>query len=142
MTDRESVYRALFERLAGTSGVIRASRRLRHWSDVPPIDQPALFQVQKRETPQQDEGLPTRWRLAVDVYLYAHAGADGDAVPAATLNALIDAIEAALAPEPSSGAQTLDGRVAHCWIAGAIQTDEGALGAQAVAIVPIEILVA
>ncbi|HJS32696.1 MAG TPA: hypothetical protein VJ924_11915 [Alphaproteobacteria bacterium] len=142
MIDREAVYRALFDRLAGTSGVIRASRRLKHWTDVAPVDQPALFQVQKRETPRQDEGLPTRWRFAVDVYLYAHAGADAGAVPAATLNALIDAIEDALAPDPASGVQTLDGRVAHCWISGAIETDEGALGPQAVAIVPIEILVA
>jgi hypothetical protein len=31
--------------------------------------------------------------------------------------------------------------VKHCWISGAIETDEGVLGGQAVAIVPIEILV-
>jgi hypothetical protein len=60
------------------------------------------------------------------------------------LNPLLDAIAAALAPTGAdlvAGAQTLGGLVKHCWISGAIETDEGALGGQAVAIVPVEILV-
>jgi hypothetical protein len=35
----------------------------------------------------------------------------------------------------------LGGLVQHCWIAGRITTDEGVLGGQSVAIVPVEILV-
>ena len=38
--------------------------------------------------------------------------------------------------------QTLGGLAAHAWTAGKIETDEGVLGGQAVAIVPVEILVA
>ena len=57
------------------------------------------------------------------------------------LNPLLDAVEAALAPDPVGHVQTLGGLVSHCWIAGRIQTDEGVPGGQAVAIVPVEILV-
>ena len=38
--------------------------------------------------------------------------------------------------------QTLDGLVMGCRIDGKIETDEGALGAQSVAIVPITVLTA
>ena len=36
--------------------------------------------------------------------------------------------------------QTLGGLVSDCWISGKIETDEGALGGQAVAIIPIEMI--
>ncbi|HXP74621.1 MAG TPA: hypothetical protein VN823_10790 [Stellaceae bacterium] len=57
------------------------------------------------------------------------------------MNPLLDAIETALAPDLVTNVQSLGGLVAHCWIAGKVETDEGVLGGQAVAIVPIEILV-
>ena len=76
----------------------------------------------------------------VDFYVYGQAP-DELTAPATVLNPLLDAIEAALAPPASSNVQTLGGLVCHAWIAGKIETDEGALGGQAVAIVPIEILV-
>jgi hypothetical protein len=57
------------------------------------------------------------------------------------MNPLLDALTAALAPpNPVENVQTLGGLVAHCWIEGGIQTDEGVLGGQSVAIVPIRIL--
>ena len=137
---REAIYEALFARLTAAAGFATASRRLRHWSDVGPAEQPALFQVQKSETARRDAGLPPRWTLAVDLFVYAQAPDD---VTAATtvINPLLDAIEAALAPDPVTNVQSLGGLVAHCWIAGKVETDEGVLGGQAVAIVPIEILV-
>jgi hypothetical protein len=63
--------------------------------------------------------------------------------PASVLNPLIDALEAALAPLPMNGVwQNLGfpASVMHTYINGTIETDEGALGDQAVAIVPVEIL--
>ena len=61
--------------------------------------------------------------------------------PSSVMNPLLDAVTAALAPDnPINTAQTLGGTVAHCWIEGAIETDEGTLGDQAVAIVPVRIL--
>ena len=140
--NREPIYAALFALVSGAAGFATASRRLRHWSAVEAAEQPALFQVQKRETAQQAEGTPTLWRAALDLYVYCQAPDDTTA-PTVVLNPLLDAIEAALSPQGAdavAGVQTLGGLVKHCWIAGAIETDEGTLGGQAVAIVPIEIL--
>ncbi|HLJ52130.1 MAG TPA: hypothetical protein VKT24_02020 [Rhizomicrobium sp.] len=134
---REPIYAALFALLSAAAPFVTASRRLRHWSDVGPAEQPALFVVQKSETAERRAGLPAKWRASVDVYVYAHAP-DDQAAPSTSLNPLLDAIEAALAPV--SAIQTLGGLVAHAWIAGKIETDEGVLGGQAVAIVPVEIL--
>ncbi|HUC62653.1 MAG TPA: hypothetical protein VMF53_11935 [Alphaproteobacteria bacterium] len=138
---RETIYAALFALVSSLPGVAFASRRLKHWSDVAPALQPALFMVQKREQPKEARGLPTHWTFTVDLYLYANSGADPNAIPAQALNALIDALEAALAPDPVSGVQTLGGLVTHAWLdPSGIETDEGVLGDQAVAIVPVQIL--
>jgi hypothetical protein len=139
---REPLYAALFALLSGTGAFTTASRRLRHWSDVEAAEQPALFLVQKRESAKAAEGSPPVWRAEIDLYVYCQAP-DDETAPAAVLNPLIDAIEAALAPQGpdlARGTQTLGGLARHCEISGAIETDEGALGGQAVAIVPIEIL--
>ncbi|MFK7088682.1 hypothetical protein AAFM71_07680 [Chromobacterium violaceum] len=140
--NREAIYSALFERLKAIPGLRTTSRRLRHWSDVDASQQPAMFQAQVRESPipgDPSRGLPTKWTLSADVYVYART--DGDQAPGTVLNPLLDAIEAALQPDnPVLRAQTLGGMVEHCWIDGDIETDEGALGDQAVAIVPIRIL--
>ncbi len=137
---REPIYAALFATLSAAAPFVTSSRRLRHWSDVGPAEQPSLFLVQKSETAQRRKGLPPKWTLAVDLFVYARA--PDDVTSAATvLNPLIDAIESALAPTSPTTTQTLGGLVEHAWIAGKIETDEGVLGGQAVAIVPIEILV-
>jgi hypothetical protein len=140
--NREPIYEALFALLAAAAPFATAGRRLRHWSDVAASEQPALFQVQRKETAKPQEGSPTVWRADVDIYVYCQAP-DDETAPATVLNPLLDALEAALAPQGAdalAGAQTLGGLVKHCWIGGTIETDEGALGGQAVAIVPVEIL--
>lgn len=141
--NREPIYAALFALLVEAAPFQTASRRLRHWSTVEAAEQPALFQVQKREAAKEAEGAPTQWRAEIDVYVYCQAP-DDETPPASVLNPLLDAIELALRPSGADmalGVQTLGGLARHCWISGAIETDEGALGGQAVAIVPIEILV-
>ena len=142
MISREPIYAALFARLAAAAGFVTAERRLKHWSDVAPAEQPALFQYQKGESAAVKAlGAPTVWTLRVELYLYAHSG-DPHAAPATMLNPLIDAVEAALSPNAATGMQDLGlpAMVQHAYIAGKVQTDEGALGDQAVAIVPVEIL--
>jgi hypothetical protein len=86
-------------------------------------------------------GAPTVWTLAVDLYVYAHSS-DPYLPPAMLLNPLLDAVEAALAPAAATGVQDLGlpAQVQHAYISGRIETDEGVLGDQAVAIVPVEIL--
>lgn len=142
--NREAIYGALYALVAGAASFATTSRRLRHWTDVPAAEQPALFQVQKSESARTRRGQPTEWTLAVDLYLYCQAPDDTTA-PSTVLNPLIDAVAAALAPKGldlATNVQTLGGLVSHCWIAGKIETDEGALGGQAVAIVPLELLLA
>jgi hypothetical protein len=142
MIAREPIYAALFERVARAADFAAVSRRLRHWSDVAPAEQPALFLAQRSETATvKTLGAPIVWTLAADFYLYVRAS-DPYAAPAALLNPLIDAIEAALAPAAATGIQDLGlpAMVQHAYIAGRVETDEGVLGDQAVAIIPVEIL--
>jgi hypothetical protein len=86
-------------------------------------------------------GAPIVWTLYAEFYVYAHSS-DPYLAPAAILNPLLDALEAALAPSPTTGIQNLGlpQMVQHAYIAGKLQTDEGVLGDQAIAIVPVEIL--
>ena len=142
MIAREPIYAALFELVSNAAGFATIDRRLRHWSDVAPAEQPALFQCQTRETAAiRTLGAPIVWTLAVELYLYAHSS-DPYRAPATVLNPLLDAVTAALAPDPTTGIQDLglSAMVRHAAIAGKIDTDEGVLGDQAIAIVPVEIL--
>jgi hypothetical protein len=137
---REPIYAALFALVSTAANFVTVSRRLRHWTDVGAAEQPALFLIQKSENAEERRPLPVKWRATVDLYVYAQAP-DELTAPATIINPLLDAVEAALAPDPVTHVQTLGGLVQHCWIAGRITTDEGVLGGQAVAIVPLEILV-
>ena len=142
MISREPIYSALFALLETAANFAVVGRRLRHWSDVSPAEQPALFMAQKTEIATTKAlGAPTVWTLSVDLYLYVHSS-DPYLAPAAVLNPLLDAVETALAPSAATGIQDLGlpGQVEHAYINGKIETDEGVLGDQAVAVVPVEIL--
>jgi hypothetical protein len=142
MIAREPVYRALWALASGSAAFASSNRRLRHWSDVGPAEQPALFMSEKGSLAKVKAlGAPVIWTLYAEFYIYAHSS-DPIHAPASILNPLIDAIEGALAPAPATGIQHLGlpGIVQHAYIAGKIETDEGTLGDQAIAIVPIEIL--
>lgn len=139
--NRESIYQALFAKLSAVSGLKTKSRKLRHWSDVSANEQPALFQAQKTESIARTPGLNARHTLYADVYVYVKT--TGTTSPSTQMNSLLDAIEAALEPDnPIKNRNTLGGLVEHCAIEGSIETDEGTLGDQAVAIIPIVIFTA
>jgi hypothetical protein len=144
MINREQIYAALWTLASGSAQYATANRRLRHWSDVSPAEQPALFMSEKGGTGVVKVwGAPTAWTLYVDFYIYAHS-TDIYTPPASILNPLIDALEAALGPvNPVAGTWQnlgLPSMVQHTYVAGKIETDEGVLGDQAVAIVPVQIL--
>jgi hypothetical protein len=142
MIDRELIYSALWILGSGASRFATANRRLRHWTDVGPADQPALFMSEKGgRAAIQGLGAPIVWTLYADFFIYVQSS-DPYAAPAIVLNPLVDALERALAPSPATGLQNLGlpDMVSHAYIAGEVETDEGLLGDQAVAIVPIEIL--
>ena len=137
---REPIMAALALKLASISGVVTFSRILRHYNELRPADQPAVFLAPRTQMAFRKRGFPAVWTIDVSVYVYVKRTGN-DIVPDTILNPLLDAIEAALAPAVSAEVQTLGGLVDHCWIEGAIETDEGVLGDQAIAIVPIRILV-
>lgn len=138
--NREDIYAALFALLGKLPGVLTSSRQLKHWDDVNEF--PAVFQSQKTEIANKSgRGIPTRWTLLVDIYVYVKVETGQPSSPA--LNEMLDYITDALAaPEPIDNKQTLGGLVEDCWIDGQITTDEGTLGELAVAIIPVHIIVA
>jgi len=143
---RENVYAALFALLQQATGIPTCSRRLLHWSDVPPASQPALFLTMVGETFGPIHGLPPKRTLKARIWLYTYSSPDLATAPSTQINELLDAIEAALTPvEPSPDGlglvQTLGGLVYHCWIEGNIETDEGYLGPQGVCVIPISIMI-
>ena len=142
MISREPIYAALFALVSNAAGFVTTSRRWRHWSELTPAEQPALFLRQRSEAATEPTlGAPTVWRLRVDLYLYAHSS-DPFATPASVLNPLVDAVEAALAPLVATGVQNLGlpDTVQHAYIVGRIITDEGVLRDQIAIVIPVEIL--
>lgn len=138
---RETIYAALFAKLeavktAGT--LVTAARRWKAPTLVAAEDQPAAFQAQVRETAQMQTGSkgPRKWKLQVEWHVYVNVGEDPAASTAEAINPILDALDAELEADP-----TLGGLVQHCRVVGEIQTDEGVLGPQGVAVMPIDITV-
>src|SRR3970040_1642286 len=146
---RDTIYAALLQlwsnlTVGGSPAFKTATRKVKIWELVAAEDQPALLQLQRRETVTKPRGLPAKWTLSIDLYLYVHTGANTDQtiVPSQLLNPLMDAIEAALViDDRSNDACTLGGIVSHCFIDGAVEIFEGNLGDELVAIIPIVVVV-
>ena len=138
--NRENIYAALFTALSAGGGFNTKSRRLQHWDDVQAAEQPAFFISQTGESAETVTGQPTKFRLQVDVYIYAKI--QSGAVPGTTMNPLVDAVCNILnTPHPISGKQNLGlPEVSYARVEGNIQVDEGTLDGQAVAIIPVVIL--
>jgi hypothetical protein len=144
ITSRETIMAALLARLQTTAGVVTVSRRVKLWTDVPPAEQPAIFIAEHGEdVAHRSENTPGLVTIGVDLFVYVYTGEPGG-VPATTLNTVLDAIDAALAPSGADmvrGRQTLGGLVSHCFVNGSVFKDPGDLDNQGLAVVPIKILV-
>lgn len=138
--NREAIYAAAFAQLGAIPGFRTVSRRLKHWTDVPRVDCPAAYFVQRNEVCSVTRGQPRQWMLNVDVILYAYAESTDDASPMVILNPLMDAVCARFNPDPVTGTVTLGGLAYHSQVSGSIETDEGTLGELAVAVIPITIV--
>lgn len=148
---REAVFEALFALVSegeglpgrvtwnqGQDGFAYTSRRVRPWDDVPA--QPALMQAEHEEELAQVSGLPPKRTLKAAWMVYHQAGADSAAIPAIVTNQVLDALEAALAPDDPSGACTLGGLVHHCFLDGKVFKASGDLDGQALVVAPITLL--
>ena len=135
---REDIYGALFSLVSTAPGLVTFSRKLQHWNDVPSSQRPALFQAQKSETAVNTTGIPTKWMLNVDLYIYVSTlGANS---PGEILNPIIDFVTHVLDYPFPGQPQTLGGLVQWARVDGTIETDEGTLGADAIAIIPVQML--
>jgi hypothetical protein len=95
---RETIYTALWDLAAAAGNFASVNRRLRHWADVAPAEQPALFMSEKGgHAAVKALGAPIVWTLHAEFYLYVHSS-DPYLPPASILNPLLDALDAALAP--------------------------------------------
>ena len=140
MISREQIYSAIFALASAKTGIKSSSRRLKHWEEVAPGDQPALFMVQRHENAKMVTRIPTIWTLRVDFVLYGHNSGQDSVAPMISLNPIVDAIVAKLIPPPGVEEQTLGGLVHRCRIEGDILTDEGQLGNQAIVVIPVTII--
>jgi hypothetical protein len=137
---REPVAVALFAALKGLASVQTADRVLRHVGEMQPSELPALFLVPNGQDATRKTGLPKVWHLNFLVYVYTRRG-DSKEAPDTKINAVLDDVEAALEPAPGVENQTLGGLCDWARIEGQIETDAGALGDAALAVVPIRIQV-
>jgi len=121
---------------AGAQGVEPAPQTLERRSAG---DAASAYQSSTGQEAKHETGKPTIWRLSFDIYLYTNT--PEPAVPASTMNPILDAVCAALAPTAVEGTRcTLGGLVHDCRISGKVETDEGTLGAQSVSIIPVEVV--
>lgn len=142
--NREMVYQGIFTWLKERIGdaAVTYSRQVKMWSDVPDIEQPAVFVAQAGET-QLTRASPAGWMLSVDVYIYTSSASDPGVIAATAMNQILDRITNALKPRLSFNetTQTLGGLVTDCKISGPIETDAGILGTQSVAILPLTMFI-
>ncbi len=131
---------ALFAALTAGGQYLTTGRRIIPWTQV--TEQPALFLRHVGDhTAPRATGLPPKIVMECEVWIYSGGGANPDAVPETPLNYLLDGIDAALMPAPGFSVQTLGGLVTHAWVEGATAIHPGDVGAQAIAVVPVKILV-
>lgn len=137
---RETIMEALLAQVTSGGAFITTGRRLLHWTKV--AAQPALFlRHVTDEYPPRPTGIPAKVVMECEVWIYSQGGADPDVAPDVAMNDLLDALEQSLSPPPAFRTQTLGGLVRHAWIEGKIEVHPGDLDGQAIAVVPIRILV-
>jgi hypothetical protein len=140
MQPRETIMQALFNLVSSSASFATASRRLKLWSDVGKAGTPALFQYERDDVYSNGKNYLPIMEMNVDLFIYTKPGLDSGVTPISILNPLLDAIDAALAPNPVTHRQTLGGLVSHVWIDGKIMKDPGDLDGDGVAVIPLKIL--
>jgi hypothetical protein len=142
---REQISVAFFNLVKGAASFTATSRRFVHWDQVNETQMPFLTMLKTGEVRvRQSEGLPTL-TINAHVFVYLSAGMDPEDTPDTAMNALLDAIDAAVAPGGADvlngNKQTLGGLVAHCYPLGPVFVDTGDVDGKAVAAIPFQILV-
>jgi hypothetical protein len=137
---REQVAVALFNLVSGVPGIQYASRRPAMWSNS--VAMPALYMGNSIEeyVYKADTATPPVVVISFDFFLYIDAGQDPNTTPDTKMNALLDAIEAAIGNVPGIP-QTLGALVHSCWIEGQVHRAPGYINGQGLALITVKILV-
>ena len=138
--ERERFYGELAARVRNIAGIKTFGRRLLHVGDVPPTKQPALFLAQTGQRPIYATGRHVMWELSADLYLYVRDPKGAD--PGPLMNPIMDALIAVFAPDNLMANACTFGGICHKVEIGAIETDEGTLGEQSIAVIPVTMTVA
>jgi len=139
---REQVAVALAAKLDTTAipSLKRFSRVLNSPENTPAMEQPALYLYQVGDPYDNEKGRAPIRRLHFNAEIYTNRGSLPTAIPDTEMNAVLDAIDLALAPDPVSWFQDLNGLVSHVWVEGQIGRFPANDGAQSIAVVPIEVM--
>jgi len=146
--NRTQIYCSLVQQLSNLRGAPYSL-------DIPTIElgldnaenavQPAIYIAPMKEKSSNVRGLPNKWTLLVEVYVYVKQS--GSKTGVENILPLLDAIDTVTSPQvnnrgPGSFANDLGlpNIVTHCAIAGEIEIFGGYLGGQTIARVPFEIL--
>jgi hypothetical protein len=100
----------------------------------------AIFQYERDDSYTNGKNHLPIVEMNVDLYIYTAPDMDSGITPISMLNPLIDAVDAALAPNPVTRRQTLGGVVSRVWIDGKIMKDLGDLDRDGIAVIPVKIL--
>lgn len=149
--NREAIKQGLFNLIAGLQFDLgsgpqswsSSSLKLKHWTDVDRAYQPAFFLSQGQQTPLAPPAPtgPRAWHY--DYWGRVYVNTQGAADPASQLNPILDAIEAKFDAAQLGGVpQTLSGLCQWIRLEGPIETFEGTLGDQEVALIQFRALVA
>jgi hypothetical protein len=136
---REAIISALFTLVSGAAGFKTTGRRLRAWDECP--DQPALFLRVIAEDIEHKSIVFSTTTIHAEIWIYSQGNIDPDDVPSTDLNNLVDAVTSALAPDSPTQQLTLGGLVSWCRVEGRIDYAPGDIGTQAIAVIPVRILV-
>jgi hypothetical protein len=140
---REAAFSALFDTVSNAYAWGVASRRLKLWSEIPAAMRPALFQLEAGPETYQWTSLATP-RRTIEAKLFLYFDSRDPLTPGAiAINAALDAIDAALAPQGvdlAAGRQTLGGAVYDCKVAGVPVRDTGDMDGDGLAVVGVRLV--
>src|ERR1700690_1907870 len=104
--NRETIFSTLFTNGSNAANFTTKYRRLHAQGDPSPEEMPMFCQIQGDQTVTTGKGLPKKYTLSAEWWVYAYSD-DLQAAPSSILNPLVDALEATLAPAPGTDTQNL-----------------------------------